>query len=506
MSIDRDDLIGKRLGQYTIIEQIGRGGMAAVYSARQESMNRLVAVKVLPRHFLHDPGFLDRFKREVDVISRLEHPHIVPIFDFGEADGVPFVAMRYLGGGSMAQRIHTGQLALSELIQPLQQVAQALDYAHAQGVIHRDLKPANIMLDESGNAYLSDFGIARVMGSDLTGSAIIGTPAYMSPEQAHGLQIDARSDIYSLGIVLFELITGHEPYRAETPMGLLLMHINEDLPAMRDFRDDVPESVEAVVQRATDKKPDARYASASALAHAYAEALMPQSAVTPPPTAPAKASTVQTRVNVPAEGPPSEPTRKDTLIPSAAGGSPNRAWLLLLVFTLVAIVVGGLLLTRPFAAGGPSLEAIPTPFTRAQTISTERYTLSIPQRWLPQFSEFVDTSSEDVLTHEWYPDDRSAFVSLTLYAAGDMPDAFEEDSNDILRLIDEDTAPDGTMRHSFRRTALEDWESGQLDRFTIPRGDTVAVLRFFTADSIADDPALVDTLQRILDSLRIQPA
>ena len=268
-----DDMIGKNLAHFTILEEIGRGGMATVYSAMQKSMSRKVAVKILPRHFMHSPDFIERFEREVDVISKLEHPHILPIYDYGEADGVPFIAMRYLGGGSMAQMVRRGIPQLEELVKPFQQVAEALDYAHQQGIIHRDLKPGNIMLDEYGNAYLSDFGIARVMDSNLTGSAIIGTPAYMSPEQAHGVHIDARSDIYSLGIVLFELITGREPYQAETPMSLLMMHINEPIPPIAEFRDGVPPIVQDVINTATAKNPDDRYASASELANAFEEAL-----------------------------------------------------------------------------------------------------------------------------------------------------------------------------------------------------------------------------------------
>lgn len=187
----KDDLIGKILGQFEIGEEIGRGGMATVYKARQRSMNRTVAIKVLPRQMLHDPGFYERFEREVDVISHLEHPHILPIYDYGQEEGLPYIAMRYLGGGSLEQRIRRGTVRIEDIEKPLRQVAQALDYAHQQGIIHRDLKPGNIMLDENGNAYLTDFGIARVLGSDLTGSMIIGTPAYMSPEQANGLPVMA---------------------------------------------------------------------------------------------------------------------------------------------------------------------------------------------------------------------------------------------------------------------------------------------------------------------------
>ncbi|MBZ0275487.1 MAG: serine/threonine protein kinase, partial [Anaerolineae bacterium] len=269
-----DELIGKVLGKFEILEEIGRGGMATVYRARQLSMNRIVAVKILPHHFLHDPGFFERFEREVDVIAHLEHPHILPIYEYGKAEDVPYIAMRYLAGGSMAQMVRRGVPDLRDLDKPFKQIAEALDHAHRQGIIHRDLKPGNIMLDENGNAYLSDFGIARVLGSNLTGSAIIGTPAYMSPEQANGLPLDARSDIYAMGIVLFELVTGHEPYQAETPMGLLLKHINEPVPSVRRYRPDVPPGVDLVIQRATAKDPNARYPSAGEMAKDFSAALV----------------------------------------------------------------------------------------------------------------------------------------------------------------------------------------------------------------------------------------
>jgi len=213
-----DDLIGKSLGQFEIIEEVGRGGMASVYRARQTSINRIVAIKVLPKSLLHDPSFYERFTREVALVAHLEHPHILPIHDYGEVDGTPYIAMRYLAGGSMAEWIRRGLPPLDKLAKPVEQVSSALDYAHQEGVIHRDLKPGNVLLDENGNAYLSDFGIARVLDSNLTGSAIIGTPAYMSPEQANGLPLDARSDIYSLGVVLYELVTGREPFEA-VPVG-----------------------------------------------------------------------------------------------------------------------------------------------------------------------------------------------------------------------------------------------------------------------------------------------
>jgi len=275
----KDELIGKNLGQFEILQEIGRGGMATVYKSRQQSMNRIVAVKVLPQHLLHDPGFYERFEREVEVISTLEHPHILPIYDYGQSDGVPYIAMRFLGGGSLEDQIRRqGPVMVDDLERPLRQIAQALDYAHKQGIIHRDLKPGNIMLDEGGNAYLSDFGIARVMGSEMTGSMIIGTPSYMSPEQANGLPIDARADVYALGVVLFELITGRLPFQAETPMAVLLKHINEDVPPIADFREDVSVVVEEVVRKATAKDPDDRFSSAGDMALAFSAALRDETA------------------------------------------------------------------------------------------------------------------------------------------------------------------------------------------------------------------------------------
>ncbi|MEL7235021.1 MAG: protein kinase, partial [Chloroflexota bacterium] len=295
-----DNLVGKQIGQFTILEEVGRGGMATVYRATQQSINRDVAVKVLPQQFLHDPGFFERFKREVEVIAHLEHPHIVPIFDYGENNGMPYIAMRYLAGGTLRNIIKSGQPQLKDLIRPIQQVASALDHAHLQGIIHRDLKPGNVLRDTSGNAYLTDFGIARVLNSDLTGSAIIGTPAYMSPEQARGETLDARADVYSLGVVLFELITGEEPFKAETPIAMILKHLHERVPYLSEYRADIPADVDKVIAIATEKQASDRYSSAGALAEAFTRAVE------------GTASTVSIPTNKPAT-PPAEPAAEPAL-------------------------------------------------------------------------------------------------------------------------------------------------------------------------------------------------
>ena len=529
-----DELIGKTLGQYTIVQEIGRGGMATVYSARQQSMNRTVALKVLPRHFMHDPGFLERFEREVAVISQLEHPHILPIYDYGETDGVPFIAMRYLGGGSMAQWIRRGTPHLDDLEKPFNQVASALDYAHQQGIIHRDLKPGNIMLDENNNAYLSDFGIARVMGSDLTGSAIIGTPAYMSPEQAHGMPIDARSDIYALGIVLFELITGSEPFQAETPMGLLLMHINEPMPPVTRFREDVPPQVQTVLDRATAKSVDERYASAGEMARDFIKALhgmldAPTGATRRAATRPAASgmdNTAEMRplrnqggtvINAPGPGQPASSGQNITGTPITQTPPPatmvpargsNR-----LVFGLIAIillgVVGGavaLFLSNQTAPNTASIAA--TPFAGSVAVEQPEYSISIPRDWMPLRADFIDQSNANRLVHIWQARDNSAVVTLAL-VNGDRVTVGQYDnqyyqSQPQICMIDEETAPDGTLRRSYRTAATEGFPAGQMDVFYIQRGPSLAVLELFTADSIANEAGLIGNLQNILDSLRIR--
>jgi serine/threonine protein kinase len=527
-----DDLLGKTLGQYTILEEIGRGGMATVYRARQMSVNRIVAVKVLPRHFLHDPGFYDRFVREVDVVAHLEHPHILPIYDYGNAEGVPYIVMRYLAGGSMAQMIRRGAQPLEELEKPFMQVAEALDYAHLQGIIHRDLKPGNIMLDENGNAYLSDFGIARVLGSDMTGSAIIGTPAYMSPEQAKGMPIDGRSDIYALGIVLFELITGREPYQAETPMGLLLKHMNEPMPLARDFREGVPPQVEDVIEMATAKEPDQRYSSGGELAKAFSAALRgvaptkipqptreayPQQPAPPTPTTP-PATPYPPQQPVYQTG--QQPLYQTGQIPQRQGVSVGA---LLAIVAIVAVAIVGAVFLIPRLNPAPPVEPtplsaavrVPTPFFRAETIREEVYSISMPEAWIQGPRGYVDQSDANRLLHIWQSGDNTAFVTLAMQDKGLDGDSeqFQTAINDYdaryyqpqgnqLRLFDEAAADDGTVRRSYRLEG-EAFPYGQMDVFYLARDGYLVVLEVYTADSVGGDRDLIQRMQLILDSLRV---
>ncbi|NDJ61229.1 MAG: serine/threonine protein kinase, partial [Chloroflexi bacterium] len=288
-----DDLIGKQIGGYAILGLIGRGGMAAVYRAHQVSMNRSVAVKVLPRQFIDDLTYMQRFNREVQIAAQLEHRSIVPVHDYGESDGQPYIVMRYMAGGSVDDMLNAGPLRLDQIVQICAQIAPALDYAHGKSVLHRDLKPSNILLDDIGDAYLTDFGIARILGeapgSTITTDGAVGTPSYMSPEQAQGHPLDHRTDIYALGVSLFEMATARRPFEGDTPYGVAVMHVTTPPPSPRLYNESIPVSVEQVILKALNKRREDRYDSAAALAAALRTAVEAPQASPPPdpqPSAP----------------------------------------------------------------------------------------------------------------------------------------------------------------------------------------------------------------------------
>ncbi len=316
--------VGRTLGQYTLEAPLGKGGMASVYRAYQASVDRYVAIKVMTPEIANDPGFVERFQREARIIGRLEHPHILPVIDFGESDGTYYIVMRYMDGGSLDDRMRQRRLQPEEVAHYLDQIASALDYAHQKGVVHRDLKPNNVLLDRANNCYLTDFGIARIEGGDqrkltATGS-VMGTPAYMSPEQAMGRPVDGRSDIYTLGVMLYEMVTGKLPFMADTSAALIFHHVYEMPPSPRQFNPNLPESVEPVFMRVLAKAPDMRYGTAEELARDFSQALgirsTPSKAV---PTAGAASDTDKTFVGGASSAPPpTMPQKPDFTNPQAA--------------------------------------------------------------------------------------------------------------------------------------------------------------------------------------------
>lgn len=266
----------KMFGNYTILEQIGKGGMSSVYRATQASIGRSVAVKVLLGSLIEqDNNFVERFNREVQVAASLQHPHILPVYDFGVSEGKPYIVMAYLQGGTLSDRIAQGPMSLSEVLSITAQIADALDFAHHQGIIHRDVKPSNIMLDKQGNGYLADFGLAKI-GSDthtnLTGSGMLGTPDYMAPDFSELTGVTTAVDIYALGVTIFQMFAGHVPYQASTPMGVIMAHISQPVPDLIKVRPDLPETIQQVVATAMAKKPADRYATAGMLHEALKSA------------------------------------------------------------------------------------------------------------------------------------------------------------------------------------------------------------------------------------------
>jgi serine/threonine-protein kinase len=244
--------------------------MATVYRAFDPISNREVAIKILPRELLNNLLTRARFKRELKLIASLEHPAIVPVYDVGgEDDHQPFFVMRYMSGGSLSDMIKQGKFSLRDAALIIERLASALDYAHSRGIIHRDIKPDNVLFDGSNNPYLSDFGVAKFTEARVsaTGREVIGTPAYISPEQALGEDVDHRADIYGLGAMLYEMLTGERPFGKDTVIGLALQHVNDPVPNIMKLRPDLPGQVDVIIKTAMAKNREKRYATALDMAH-----------------------------------------------------------------------------------------------------------------------------------------------------------------------------------------------------------------------------------------------
>ncbi|MCP4539428.1 MAG: protein kinase [Chloroflexi bacterium] len=272
-------LEGQTLGKYRVLEPLGRGGMARVYRAFHPQLNRYVAIKVLRSDLVDEEEFLVRFRREAQAVAALRHPNVVQVFDSDVQDEVYYMVLELLEGDALKTRLNDyrtrdERMPLGEMVRVLLDVLDGMAYAHSEGMIHRDIKPGNILLTKRGQAVVADFGIARIVGSTqhTAAGALMGTLNYISPEQGLQGQSDARSDIYSLGIVLYEMLTQRTPFEADTPLAVLMKHVNDPLPLPRRIDPYIPESFERIVLRALAKDPDDRYQNAEEMAHALREA------------------------------------------------------------------------------------------------------------------------------------------------------------------------------------------------------------------------------------------
>jgi len=358
----------ENIGRYEVKSELGRGGMATVYKAYDPRFEREVAVKVLPREMLHDPQFRVRFEREAKTVASLEHPAIVPVYDVGEEDGQPYFVMRYMIGGSLSERIKSNSLSLTDTAKIIDRLASALDEAHAKGVVHRDLKPGNILFDHINEPYVSDFGIAKIAQSPgsatVTGGGIIGTPAYMSPEQAQGDKVDGRSDIYALGVIVFEMLTGRQPYESDTPMAVVVKHITDPVPHILDSNPNLPAEIEPVIERAMAKSRDERYPNAKEFSQALTAVARGESPTFTPAKVPAGKPVDKTRI--------ASHTAQETRVAAHPSEAKSGG------FPLWALGLGGLLLMALLVVGGIFIFSSGI-LTSPPPTATETTTLPMPE-------------------------------------------------------------------------------------------------------------------------------
>lgn len=421
--------IGENIGPYRIIEQLGQGGMATVYKAYHAALDRYVALKVLHAAFHEDQTFTARFQREARVVARLEHPNIVPIYDYSEHEARPYLVMKYIEGDTLKARLNKGPLSSKEIEQVVDSVGSALGYAHKQGILHRDIKPSNVLIANDGVMYLADFGLARIAAageSTLSSDSIMGTPQYISPEQAMGKKdLDAGTDIYSFGVMLYEMVVGQVPFTADTPFSIIHDHIYTPLPLPMDVNPKVPEPVQRVLLKALAKNRLDRYESVedmmAAFKHAWVEAGVPMqgTAITMRP------GSLKSPTKSQPKSQSAEPAARTVAVQSAA---PKRSsswmWIGVGVVALLCVGVALLAVWRSRAA----LRAQPTVAVNTPAIATLLTPLSatgVPFSTLQSISPEVAAASELVTNN---PGDADAHLqlSLALWDAKEVASSMQE--------------------------------------------------------------------------------
>ena len=306
---------GLQVGPYRIMEQLGQGGMATVFKAYHASLDRYVAMKVLHQAFMEDPNFLARFQREARVVAKLEHPNIVPIYDYAEYEGQPYLVMKFIEGETLKARLQSGPLSSAEVSHIIEAVGAALSYAHKQGILHRDIKPSNVIMATDGQIYLADFGLARIAQSGestLTTDMVLGTPQYISPEQAMAKKdLDEGTDIYSFGVMIYEMTVGRVPFSGDTPFSVIHDHIYSPLPLPSAVNPKITPALERFLLKALAKERADRFKDVPEMVRAFQEAwtgsgsaVMRGAATVPsmsPPVIPAAAAPSVTPVSASAQ-------------------------------------------------------------------------------------------------------------------------------------------------------------------------------------------------------------
>lgn len=366
-------MAGDRLGSYQLVEQVGSGGMATVYRAIDARSGAERAIKVLSPTIGSDDQFVRRFRREGRLLARLKHPHIVPVVDYGETRGLFYLVMPFIDGETLQRKLVHRRFSEAEIRRWIRQAAAALEFAHQRGVIHRDVKPSNIVVDKEGNAYLTDFGLARLAESSgsLTGSLMLGTPAYVSPEQARSDRIDARTDQYSLGVILFQLVTGRLPFETDTPMATVMKHMREAPPQPRSFNPDLPPAAEKVILKCLAKNPGDRFPSVGEAARSFEAALDGATAA---------------ELGLDREPVAGAPTPISQRLKAAMRAQrPATLW----VLAVLPLFVIGALVVLPSLNGGSSPEA-PAAIPRATPTPFRRWTSSTNCSWVTMYGALVE--------------------------------------------------------------------------------------------------------------------
>ncbi|MBN1887488.1 MAG: protein kinase [Thermoflexales bacterium] len=365
------NLVGRIIGKYRVDELIGRGGMAEVYKAYHPGLDRHVAIKVMHSFLVDEKDFMTRFQREARVVAGMRHPNIVQVYDFDVEAGMPYMVMEYVDGEALKDRLQRLQeegqwLSLDETVRITLVIGSALRYAHRLGMVHRDVKPANVMIDSHGDVILTDFGIAKILsgggGTQLTASgAMVGTPSYMAPEQGMGQPGDVRSDIYSLGVMLYQLATGRLPFEADTPLAVVIKHVNDPLPLPRNVNTELPEAIEMVIVRALAKNPDERYQTVDEMLADLRRAMG-----MPVDETPVESLTLKATPPPPIRKPSARPSLESTTV----AGRRRLGWLPWAgaAAVLVALALGGALLVMRPANSVPT--PTPAPTDTAQPTAT----------------------------------------------------------------------------------------------------------------------------------------